>query len=158
MPHVVINEVLADPRGPEPAQEWVELYNDGLEQAVIGGWTFEDSGGSVALDAIPIPVGTYLLLVREDFDPVSDADVPPPEGAPLFRVAGLGKNGLSNTGEQLTLRDASGRLVSRFPALPKPKAGVSVARREPWLADDDPRGFAYHAGVGASPGGPNQVE
>jgi hypothetical protein len=156
--HVVINEVLADPRGPEPAQEWVELYNDGLEPAVIGGWTLEDIGGSVVLGAISIPAGAFLLVVREDFDPGSDVDVPPWEGAPLLRVASLGKNGLSNTGEQLTLRDVSGSAVSRFPALPKPKAGISVARREPWLADDDPAGFAYHAGVGASPGGPNQVE
>jgi hypothetical protein len=158
MPHVVINEVLADPRGPEPAQEWVELYNDGLEGAVIGGWSFEDTGGSVALDAVVIPAGGYVLLVREDFDPTSSADVPPENGVRLVRLADLGKNGLSNTGEPLTLRDASGRVVSRFPALPKPKAGVSVARREPWAADDDPRGFAYHAGIGASPGGPNQVE
>ncbi|MBN1606934.1 MAG: lamin tail domain-containing protein [Polyangiaceae bacterium] len=158
MPHVVINEVLADPAGPEPAQEWVELYNDGLEQAVIEGWTFEDTGGSVALDAKSIPAGAYLLLVGEDFDSASTADVPPREGTTLLGVAGLGKNGLSNTGEPLTLRDAAGRVVSRFPALPKPKTGVSVARRQPWLEDDDPRSFAYHGGVGSSPGGPNQVE
>ena len=35
MPHVVINEVLANPVGGEPAQEWVELYNDGRAPAVL---------------------------------------------------------------------------------------------------------------------------
>jgi hypothetical protein len=157
-PHVVINEVLADPQGPEPAQEWVELYNDGLEQAAIDGFAFEDIGGSAALGPAVIPAGGYLLLVRADFDPASLSDVPPQDGAAMVRVNELGKNGLSNTGELLTLRDASGRAVSRFPALPKPKAGISVARREPWLVDDDPESFAYHLGAGSSPGGPNQVE
>jgi len=56
------------------------------------------------------------------------------------------------------LRDAAGRVVSRFAALPKPKAGISVARRSPWAVDEDPRSFAYHAAPGASPGGPNEVE
>src|SRR5262249_61591183 len=27
--HVVLNEVMANPAGAEPGQEWVELYNDG---------------------------------------------------------------------------------------------------------------------------------
>lgn len=158
MPHVIINEVLSDPIGPEPAQEWVELYNDGSEEADMDGWSFEDAGGSAALDGISLAPGAFLLLVRDNFDAKSPADVPPEGRVLVVRLAALGKNGLGNDGEPLTLRDEAGRVVSRFPASPKPKTGISIARREPWRVDEDPEAFAYHAAPGASPGSPNQVE
>jgi hypothetical protein len=157
-PHVVVNEVMSDPVGPEPQQEWVELFNDGLSEAAMDGWTLEDVGGSAALGAVVLAPGSYALLTRLDYDAESPVDIRPEAGTTIVRLSELGKNGLSNSGEPLVLRDAQGRVVSRFAALPKPKQGVSVARCRPWLTDEDPKSFAYHTADGASPGGPNQVD
>jgi hypothetical protein len=53
------------------------------------------------------------------------------------------------------LRDPSGAIVSAFPALAATKSGVSMARRTPSSADEDPALFGPSAPPGASPGAPN---
>lgn len=156
LPRVVLSEVLANPLGPEPAQEWVELYNDGAVPVDLSTLSLEDGGGKVELPAFVLTPGSFALVVREDYDAASGSDPLPAPGTKLLRVPALGKNGLSNSGEALALR-AGGQLISKFPALPKPKAGVSVARRETWTLDDDATGFGHHAEPGASPGAPNAL-
>jgi len=154
---VVVNEVLADALGPEPAQEWVELVNDGTEAVELEGWVIEDVGGRVPLPAQLLEPGAFALLVAEGFSESSPWDAPPEPGTPLLRLPSLGKSGLANSGEPLILRAPDGAIVSRFPASPKPKPGVSVARRVPWALDDVASSFALHGGNGASPGAPNVV-
>ncbi len=155
--HVVLNEVLANALGPEPASEWIELVNDGSAPAELLGLRLADAGGQVELPAARLEPGTYALLVRDDFVE-NGLDVPPPrDGVTIVRVASLAKNGLSNTGEVLTLLDASGRVLSRIPALPSAHAGVSIARRSPAAPDDAPDSFGEHAAPGASPGAANSV-
>ena len=156
-PHVVINEVYADPLGAEPAQEWVELYNDGLAAAELGTLRLRDSGGETALPPYLLAPGEFAILAREDYVATPGADVVPPASTTILRVAALGKNGLSNSGEPLELVDPAGERLSWFPAVPKPKAGVSVARRRPDSRADDPTGFAHHAPPGSSPGAANLV-
>ncbi|GMV18088.1 MAG: lamin tail domain-containing protein [Polyangiaceae bacterium] len=156
LPHVVLSEVFANPLGAEPAQEWVELYNDGTIPVELSTLSLEDGGGKVELPAFVLAPGSFALIVRDDYDPASSSDPAPAQGTKLLRVPALGKNGLSNSGEALALR-AGGQLISKFPALPKPKAGVSVARRKTWTLDDDASGFGHHAAPGASPGAPNAL-
>ncbi len=48
---VVLNEVLANANGAEPAMEWVELVNAGSASTNLEGYRLEDSGGSVTLPA-----------------------------------------------------------------------------------------------------------
>jgi hypothetical protein len=153
--HVVINEVLANAIGPEPEQEWVELFNDGATAVDLAGYSLEDIGGQTPIPAYSIQPGEFVLLVNEAFDERYGYDVPVSEAVVLLRVSRLGKNGLSNSGEPLRLRDASGAVVSQFPAASNAKAGVSLARRVPWALDDDPESFGQHAAAGASPGAPN---
>jgi hypothetical protein len=153
--HVVINEVLADAIGSEPAQEWIELSNDGAAPVDLEGWTLEDVGGMAILPAHRLLPGAFALLVSEGFSEQSAWDIAPRAGTAVLSVPDLGKNGLANSGEPLLLRSPDGTVVSRFPSLPKPKAGVSVARTAPWALDDDPASFALHAAPGASPGAPN---
>ncbi|MEO7327091.1 MAG: hypothetical protein ABI193_00840, partial [Minicystis sp.] len=43
-PHLVLNEVLANPLGPEPQQEWVELCNDGALPVDLDGYVLADVG------------------------------------------------------------------------------------------------------------------
>ncbi|HEU4537699.1 MAG TPA: hypothetical protein VFS00_26445, partial [Polyangiaceae bacterium] len=111
--------------------------------------------GDVALPAHALAPGAYVLLTAEGFAPGAGGDVAPPPSATVLTLPSLGKSGLSNAGEALTLRSPEGDVVSRFPATPKPKAGASVARRRPDAPDDDARAFALTAPGGATPGGPN---
>jgi hypothetical protein len=152
MPHVVINEVLANPIGEEPEQEWVELYNDGVAAAQLGGYTLGDIGGEAVLPWMSLGPGEYAVIVNADFDPTSDYDPLPASTAKLIVVDKLGKNGLSNQGEPLKLLDADGQLVSRFPASPKPQAGRSVMRLTPKALDTDPDGFALSEEGASTPG------
>ena len=123
--HVHLSEVMANPDGPEPAQEWIELWNDGVASAELGLLTLADSAGSVQLPSATIAPGQRALLVREDFDSSGLPDDIDP--AAILRVSSLGGNGLSNEGELLSLLDESGRVVTSFPKEPKPKAGESVS-------------------------------
>ena len=125
--HWSISEVYADAVGPEPAQEWVELYNAGPADGSTDGLVLEDVGGATPLPAATVPAGGFALVVAIDFDPASPWDVAPREGTPLLVVDRVGKNGLTNGGEPLRLIDANGALLAEFPADPSPKSGVSVA-------------------------------
>ena len=154
--HLVLNEVLANPLGPEPDAEWIELVNDSERPASLAGLWLEDSGASVALPDVELEAGEIVLLVGEAFR-ASGLDVPLPESVRLVRLPSLGARGLSNSGEALLLVGREG-VVSRFPLLATPHAGRSVARRNLDGADDDPAGFGEHAGQGASPGAPNVLE
>jgi hypothetical protein len=142
MPHVILNEAQANPLGPEPAQEWVELVNDGSVAANLGGYVLADIGGTTTLPDALLPPGGYALIVNETFVEDDELDPPPAPGTLLLRVAKLGLNGLSNSGEPLKLIDTEGQVVSRFPATPKPKAGRSVSRVKPDAPDGIAASFA----------------
>ena len=64
---LVINEIMYDPAGAEPNEEWVELYNYGITNLDLSGWRFGDGE-----DIFVIPNGTtifadgYLVLKRSD--------------------------------------------------------------------------------------------
>jgi hypothetical protein len=153
--HVVINEVLSDPRGPEPQGEWVELYNDGAEVVNLSGFTLVDTGGAIELPAHELLPGEFALLVSDEFLPDPELDVLPPADAALLRVGTVGVRGLGNTGEALRLVDPEGVVVSRFPSLPSPDPGTSLARVRPDAVDGEASSFQAHAAPGASPGAPN---
>jgi hypothetical protein len=145
MPHLIINEVLANPLGPEPQQEWVEIVNDGPAPAALDGYVLADGGGETLLPPATLAPGAFALLVNEAFAAEDGSDAAPAPGTTILRVPHLGKNGLSNAGEALALRDGGGAVVSRFPASPKPKAGLSVARRFAAAPDGLPAAFALAA-------------
>ena len=152
--HVELNEVLANPAGAEATQEWVELYNDGAVPVSLALYTLEDSGGRTVLPEGVLEAGGYALVVVKGYVPDAAVDPVPPSGTLLLEVAELGRAGLSNEGERLTLRDAAGVVVSTFPAI-KTKNGVSIARAAPDAFDDDPSSFAPSERLRASPGEPN---
>ena len=154
--HLVLNEVLANPVGPEPDSEWLELVNDSERSALLSELWLEDAGGHVRLPDGELAAGEIALVVSEGFR-ASSLDVPVPEGVRLLRVPSLGKRGLSNGGEALLLVGSEG-VISRFPLLAAAHAGRSLARRRLDDADDDPAGFAEHGGAGASPGAPNAFD
>lgn len=150
--HLVVNEVMAAPKGPEPAQEWIELVNDGSEPADLADYQLAVADTAVPLPSVILPPGAYAVVVSEAYVLGEGSDVPPASGTRLVRIPKLGKRGLSNEGQVIALLDKEGAVVSRFPALPKPQKGVSVIRVRPDALDELPGSFAYDPNGGSSPG------
>jgi hypothetical protein len=155
--HVVINEVMANPKGSEPAQEWVELYNDGTTAVDLAGFSLEDGSSEVELPRHVLPPATYTLVVNTGFAENSGVDIPILPDAALIRVPQLFRSGISNSGETLVLRAPEGAVVSRFAAMASTTPGTSLARRSPESVDEGNESFAFHGEPGASPGAPNVV-
>ncbi len=155
-----ITEIRADPAGPEPRQEFVELENHGTAWVELEGFHLADAASSIGDPVVGphrIAPGARLLLVPSDFDPDDTGpggrDAPTPPGTTLVRMdRALGNAGLSNAGEPLFLRDPEGRRVSSAPATPAPREGWCTVR-----TSADPRtgaaaGFDYAPGGVCSPG------
>jgi len=153
--HVVISEVLANPLGSEPAQEWVELFNSGRVSVDLAGFQLVDGGGETLLPSFELAAGAYVVLVNEAYAP-GGPDVPLPNEALRLSVSKLGRSGLSNAGERLELFDGEGRSLSVFPALEAGEAGVSWARRDAETLAEQTDGFAPDE-AGASPGTANRL-
>ena len=114
---VAITEIHANPAGPEPAQEFVEVKNLGPVSVDLAGLSIEDAKGSDTLPGGSLSPGGYALIVASTFDDSSPLDIPPLAGTPIFRVdARLGSDGLSNTGEIVRLRTSDGNVISSYSA------------------------------------------
>ena len=104
-PLLAITEVLANPAGPEPGQEFVELRNLGDVDLSLAGLRLEDAKGADVLPEATLAAGAYALIVPSTFDPGSPRDVPPRAGTLMIPVdTRLGSDGLSNSGEVVRLR------------------------------------------------------
>jgi hypothetical protein len=104
IPPLAVTEVLANPAGPEPAQEYVELRNLGDGIVSTDGLLIQDSRGSDMLPAAEVAAGAYALVVTSSYDPQNGADPAPRPGTMLLRVdARIGTDGLSNGGEVVRL-------------------------------------------------------
>ncbi len=141
MPHLILNEILANPLGAEPRQEWVEILNDGAMPAELGGYVLIDVGGATLLPPGALLPGAFALIVNQSFVDEDGLDPAPEPGALVVRVPKLGHNGLSNDGEPLSLVDPSGAVISRSPVGPKTKAGISLARLTPAAPDAEEGSF-----------------
>jgi hypothetical protein len=151
-PHVVINEVLAWPVGPSPAEEWVELFNDGSVAAELDGWVLMVGNAATALPSATLAPGAFALVVGSAFAAADGVDVVAPPSTLVLQVPHLGKEGLSKEGESFELLDALSTPVSSFPSEPKPKQGQSVARVVPYAPDALVSSFALAT---PTPGRPN---
>lgn len=114
-PRLVITEILANPIGSEYTQEYVELWNLTSESLSLAGFVISDASGKDALPDVRVPAGGYALIVAEDFDPNAVEDPSPAPGAVIVRVTGrIGRDGLGNNGEPVTLTSADGQVVSDY--------------------------------------------
>jgi len=133
---VVINEVAwAGTNASHTGDEWVELYNISANDMDLTDWTLQAQDGvpSITLTGI-ITAGGYYLLERGDDTTVIDI--------PGDWVGSFG-TGLSNGGEALFLRDASGLVVDTangdggsWPGGPN-QHYQSMERIDPWAPDSD---------------------
>lgn len=142
-PRLGIVEVCANPRGPEPAQEYVELLNASPFAISTGGLWLSDAAEHSG-DPLPhatIAPGARALVVPAAFD-ARDPFVALSAGVPLLRVdASLGRGGLSNSGEPLYLRDEAGNVLSQAPAVRAPD-GLCFIRTSASLRDHLPDAFS----------------
>jgi len=114
---LAITEIHANPAGPEPAQEFVEVRNLGPTALNVGGLAIADAKGMDSLPDAVVEAGAYALIVASGFDPASPKDTPPLAGTLLVRVdARLGSDGLSNGGEAVRLLSADGTVISSYSA------------------------------------------
>jgi Lamin Tail Domain len=114
-PSLVISEVLVNPAGSEYTQEFVEIVNVGVVPLPLTGLTIEDSGGSDPLGTGTLAPGQRALVVAAGFIADEGSDPSPSPGAMLVRVEGrIGRDGLTNTGEAVTIKTTDGRVVDRW--------------------------------------------
>lgn len=105
----VINEIMFHPQGApaeDPAQEWIELYNNGPMTLGMSGWTISKGVTFTFPEGTTLAPGAYLVVA---------ADVA------VFQAAHAGFSGqlvggwtgrLSNSGEQIQIDDALGVKVN----------------------------------------------
>jgi hypothetical protein len=157
LPPLVLSEVYADPIGPEPDQEFVEIVNVGTEAVALDGLAVADGGGTgdPISGSAPLAAGAYAILVHPAFA-LSGADPSPAPGALVVRLSGpIGSNGLLNSGEPVSIVDALGRTITIAPDLLAPRTGVSIERTD--FAGDpyDAGTWAHNPTSSATPGAPN---
>ena len=133
---VLINEVMADPRGLTklPATEYVELHNTTDHEINLEDWAFVYDKTSIPLPDTELPAGGYAVLYK------AGREISVAEGAVEVAVKRFPAN-MVNAGKPLTLKDPSGTVIHSY-AYPKAKAGRSIERGEgdTWHLSSDPRG------------------
>lgn len=114
-PRLVLTEILANPAGPEPDQELVEITNQAAASVSLAGLLLEDGGGGDPLPDVVLAPGGRAVVVGERFIDGGGEDPAVAPGAVVVRVPGrIGRDGLANAGEVVTLRDAAGGIISRY--------------------------------------------
>ena len=146
----VINEILYRPHPletpvtPEARREWIEIYNASDDPIDLAGWTIDDGEERDVLPQLIVPAQGFAVLTGAASYFLSDY---PLFSGSLAEVAdGSLGNGLANTGDSLTLRDVSGRVVDALsygddltvfdPSCPGVSVGHSL-EREPTGYDTD---------------------
>lgn len=153
---VVINEVLYDPTGAEPADEWIEFYNAGGTAVDLGGYTLTDNSGTFTLPSYSLGAGSYAVLATSGVSFNAVYGFPPHlSGSTLA---------LNNTGDYLVLKDPAsveidivvwgtgsyGGVTPHYDV----SAGHSIAR-SPSGADTDDCSVDFIDATTLTPGGPN---
>jgi len=110
---VVISEVYYHVdvgHGSKPGNEWVEIYN-GTQSAVnVGGWTIRDNSATSTIPSgSTIQPGEYAIVAVTS--ETRDLWLLQNSGAKFFFTGRIFGDGLSNTGDRVVLRNASGTTI-----------------------------------------------
>ncbi len=156
---VVINEVHPDPTPVVglPEEEFIELYNASNKAFDLDGWTISDGGSTGTLTS-------YILLPGEHVILASDNNI----GAFAFYTKKLGVAGfpgLTNSGEDLFLRDTGNNMIdymnynsSFYAGTDKGDGGWTLELINPLLPCFNPSNWAPSTnGLGGTPGEENSI-
>lgn len=148
---VVFNEVMYHPPTNEPANEWIELYNQNAVDVDISGWSFTD-GLSFTFPEGTIVKGRGYLVVASDPASFSLAN----GGA---KALGPFDGRLGNSGDRLALSDRNHRVmdvlkygVGGIWPLGPDGTGVTLAKRAPGLGSGHAESWTSSAEMGGTPG------
>jgi chitodextrinase len=137
---VILNEILANEPGSTVAGEFVEIVNVGGTAIDISGWTISDSTGTRHVFASGSSLGAGKGIA------VFGATSGIPAGTPNAIGASTGQLNLSNSGEAVTVKNASGVVVNTYTYSSTLAAtdGVSMNRSPDTSASG---GFVLHTAV-----------
>ncbi|MGK0185478.1 MAG: hypothetical protein ACI9R3_001256 [Verrucomicrobiales bacterium] len=129
----------------EPTEEWIELFNRGTVAVDLSDWSLENGVEFIFPAGTTLNAGGYLV-VADDAAALSSK-------YPALNIAGSFMGGLSNKGERITLRDASGNPADeveyadsgRWPTYPDGggssleliEATADNTKPETWAASDE---------------------
>jgi endonuclease/exonuclease/phosphatase family metal-dependent hydrolase len=132
---VILNEILANEPGSVTAGEFVELYNRGTASVDLSGWRLSDA----AALRHTFPAGTTLAPGARVTVFAGASGIP---AGVTAQVASTGQLGLSNSGDTVTLANASGTSIDSFtyPSALAGTDGVSMNRSP----DGSTGGFVLH--------------
>ncbi|RMG37298.1 MAG: hypothetical protein D6732_06945, partial [Methanobacteriota archaeon] len=118
--NIIITEVLYDAPNSDATEEWVELFNPTGSSISLSGWTLSDNVGTFSLSG-SIAAGGFVVIAR---------DAAAFQALYGFSPDISGSNlALSNSGDQLVLKDGSGNQVD-FVAWENYVAGWSVSAKD----------------------------
>ena len=133
---VLINEVMADPKGLTnlPETEYVELHNTTSNSITLSGWQFSYGGSAKEMTTFVIPAGGYAVLYRSGRDIEIDAEA---TDVPLDNFPSK----LANDGKELKLLNSAGEVIDEY-SYPKATPARSWERGSSgdWHLSSDPRG------------------
>lgn len=150
-----INEINYNPANGD-VFEFIELVNTSTTESIdLSGWTVSDG-----ID-MTLPAGTIILPNTQALLVSSDSDFRADHG-PAHYVVGEYNGGLSDSGETITLRTASGSVVdsltwSNVAPWPTGAAGLgpSLSRLSAAAATNDPANWTASENTGGTPGAAN---
>ena len=151
---VVFNEIMYHPATNEAAFEWIELHNQFAYDLDISGWRLRGGVEYDVPNGILVPAHGFRVIA------LSPNEVAASHG--LTNVLGPFEGRLGNAGEELRLRNNSGRLMDvvdygdagEWPVAPD-GSGVSLCKAAPYAAGTDPASWTWSANAGGTPGAPN---
>ena len=132
---ILINEIMADPKGLEelPETEYVELYNTTENVFVLTDWQFSYGGKAKPMTTFEIPAKGYAVLYRSGRDIVAD---PSAVKVPLDNFP----SALANTGKLLQLFDGYKNLIDEVTYEKATPAKSWERSSSSWHLSSDPRG------------------
>ncbi len=113
-----INEIMANPSCSESYCEYIELYNNGTSTVNMTNWKINDSNAEDSFESfngedVLIPGNSFVLIVDSDSRVYSNFNVGNVTWVYVTDTA-IGGNGLSNSGEDINLKDENGNVIDYF--------------------------------------------
>ena len=155
---VLIHEIMADPNPPVelPDAEYVELFNAGTQNFNLAGWTLDNGSNVGQLPDYILQPGAYVILT--DFDAQASFES-------YGEVIGMNLPALSNSGDDVTLKNAAGAEIHEvnydltwYRNSSKDDGGFSLEMINPLAVCADSENWRASASLlGGTPGAINSI-
>ncbi|MBN2802101.1 MAG: lamin tail domain-containing protein [Deltaproteobacteria bacterium] len=138
---VSITEVMADPVGDEPLNEFVKITNYGTADVDLGGYMIDDNGD---YNGDILPEGTILHGNESAVITQTGSESGSDNIKIIYIPSSIGSNGLKNSeSETIELYDSEGFLISYMHTTLNPKEGCAIKRILPAIPSSYEGAFTY---------------